>query len=436
MFVEDGSEVSVALAGLGTVGGAVLRRLVDRREKLARRSGCELRLSAVAEPSVPPDLSEVVQGLTHYEDALEMVREEQPDVLVELIGGLEPAGSLLLRALEGGIDVVTANKELLARRGEEIFRTASENGARIRFEASVGGCIPVVRTIREALIDTDFSSIHGIINGTCNYVLTRMTDASESFEESLTLAQAKGYAEADPTYDVKGKDSAHKISLLAALAFGARVTPDEIRCEGITRIRPEIIADADRLGYRIKLLGVAKRVDGQLDVRVHPALIPEDSALAAVRNEYNAVLIQGDPIGSCLLSGKGAGGRPTATAVIADVLSLAGQSSRSRAPVYFNGEDVPLLPSREMVGRFYLRLRAVDRPGVLARITRILGERDISIDSVLQSSRSEGDRVPVILTTHRARRGDVGRAVETISDLDVVEDDPVCLPIEEDFERP
>lgn len=417
------------------MGGAVLRRLVDRRERLLRRSGCELELCAVAEPDVPPDLAGPLEALTYYEDALEMIREENPEVLVELIGGLEPAGSLVLRALDRGIDVVTANKELLATRGEEIFRTASENDARIRFEASVGGCIPVVRTIREALVDTDFTSIYGIINGTCNYVLTRMTDASESFEESLALAQEKGYAEADPTYDVEGKDSAHKTSLLAALAFGSRVDPDELQREGITRIRPEIIEDADRLGYRIKLLGVARRVDGRLDVRVHPALVPEDSALAAVRDEYNAVMIQGDPIGSCLLSGKGAGGEPTATAVVADVLSLAGQSSRARTPMYFNGEELPLLPTRESEGRFYMRLSAVDRPGVLARVTRILGERDISIDSVHQSGRSAEDHVPVILTTHRARRGDVARAVETIADLDVVEDEPVWLPIEEDFER-
>lgn len=425
----------VGLVGLGTVGSEVAKRLQDRSESLRTRTGTTVELTAVAEPDVPSTFEDRLDRLEYYEDAQELIENAEVDVLVELIGGLTPAGGIVESAIESGMDVVTANKELLAHQGKELFEAAESHNQRIRFEAAVGGCIPVVRSIREAMVDTDFDAIYGIINGTSNYVLTRMENDGISFEEALGLAQQKGYAEADPSYDVEGTDTAHKIALLAGLAFGTRVTLDEIYCEGIRKIRPEIIRDAKEFGYKIKLLGLTKQTDRGLDTRVHPTLVPEESALAAIQHEYNAVLTQGEPVGRNMLTGKGAGGGPTATAVIGDIVSLARNTEQDRAPYYYGGADHETVPINRVKSRFYLRLMARDEPGVLSKVTTILGNHDISIDSVIQRGRSEEELVPVILTTHRANQGQMNDAVEEISELDVIGKEPVSLHIEEDIEK-
>ncbi|MFB6347625.1 MAG: homoserine dehydrogenase [bacterium] len=425
----------IGVVGLGTVGGEVARRLQDRSGTLTTRTGTTVELSAVAEPAVPESFEHRLEGLDLYEDAEELIDQAEVDILVGLIGGLNPAGRIVERALKSGMDVVTANKELLAHDGEKLFKTARETGQRIRFEAAVGGCIPVVRSIREAMVDADFEAIYGIINGTSNYVLTRMEHDGLQFEEALQLAQEKGYAEADPSYDVEGTDTAHKIALLAGLGFGTRVTLDEIYCRGIRRIQPEIMRDAEQFGYKIKLLGLTKQTDRGLDTRVHPTLIPEDSALAAIQYEYNAVLTQGTPVGRNMLTGKGAGGGPTATAVIGDIISLARNSNQTRAPYYYGGTEHRTVPIEEVESRFYLRLMAQDEPGVLSKVTTILSNHDISIDSVIQRGRSEDNLVPVVLTTHEASQGSMDSAVGTIADLDVIGEDPVSLHIEEDFEK-
>jgi homoserine dehydrogenase len=421
----------VGLVGLGTVGGEVCRRLIDRRDSLSARTGTELTVSAVAEPEVPDDLQDYVSELNYYETAEELLDAQELDILVELIGGMKPAEQIVRDALEAGTDVVTANKELLAHSGEELFELARIENQRIRFEAGVGGCIPIVRTIREAMVDVDFSAIYGIINGTSNYVLSRMRRDEISFEDALHIAQEKGFAEADPSYDVEGTDTVHKLIILSELAFGTSVDYDDVYCEGIKRITPEIIQDAHQFGYRIKLLGIAKQKEEGLEARVHPTLIPDDSPLAAVEEQYNAVLTQGEPVGTNMLTGKGAGGAPTATAIISDLVSLSRDRETSRIPYLYSEKSNPTIPISQIESRFYLRLMAKDRPGVLSRVTKILGDREISIDSVLQVGRSQEELVPVILTTHRARESQMNSAVDEIAKLDSVGREPICLHIEE-----
>jgi len=427
----------VAVAGLGTVGGEVVECLLKNAGGLAGRSGVQLNLTAVADPDPPPRFDDgKLKKVDRYDDVLELLDNENPDVFVELIGGVGVARQAIEKALKSGLDVVTANKELLAKNGEQIFEVARNNGGRIRFEASVGGSIPVVRTIRESFVSAELTEIYGIINGTANYVLSRMESDNQKFSEALKLAKDRGYAEADPSYDIEGDDSAHKLAIIAALAFGGRVPLENIYCEGITGISPEIIEDARRLGYRIKLLGIAKKVNGGLDIRVHPTMIPRASALAAVCNEYNAVYLQGEPVGSSMLYGKGAGGPATSSAVLADVIDLAAGRKEVEAPVYFS--DTPLAPVavEEVKTRYYIRLSAVDKPGVLARVTRILGHWEISIETVIQHGRSgeEDEEVPVILTTHKAREGAMQAAVEEITELNVIGSRPEVIRIEEGFE--
>ncbi len=429
------TQINVGIAGLGTVGYSTAKQLVEKEEKLARRTGVEVRLVAVAEPSLPSQAEKHLAAQEIFTETEEMLAEADLDVFVELIGGIDPARKLIKEALSRGIDVVTANKELLAHYGREIFKHAADSAARIRFEAAVGGSIPIIRTVREAMVGADFECIYGIINGTTNYMLTSMGRRGLSFDEALTEAQNKGYAEADPSADVEGRDSAHKMTVLAELAFGISVPVENVHTEGINSITPSIMEDAERLNYSIKLLGIAKKIRDEVDVRVHPTLIPRSSALAAVNCEYNAVYIQSDPTGSAMLYGKGAGGPSTAGAVVSDIVSLATMEPNSQPAVYYSAGAGGLISTAELSTRYYLRLHATDKPGVLARVTKILGEHRISIETVLQRGRSAGEFVPVVLTTHRAREGSVQAAVNEIAQLDVIGRQPKLLRIEEDFEQ-
>ncbi len=427
-------QIKVGIAGLGTVGFSTARQLIDKEEKLARRTGVEVRLVAAADPDLPSGAEKLLTDREIFTNAEEMLDNTELDVFVELIGGINPAGDLIKSALGRGINVVTANKELLAHHGQKIFGHASRSSAQIRFEAAVGGSIPIIRTVREAMVGADFECIYGIINGTTNYMLTSMARRGLSFGEALKEAQDKGYAEADPSADVEGRDSAHKMTILAELAFGMPVPVEEVHTEGINLITPSIIEDAERLNYSIKLLGIAKKIGEKVDVRVHPTLIPDSSALAAVNCEYNAVYIQSDPTGSSMLYGKGAGGPSTAGAVVSDIVSLATVEPNSQPSIYYSDSSEGLVSTSELSTRYYLRLNATDKPGVLAKVTKILGEHRISIETVLQRGRSAGELVPVVLTTHRAREGSIQDAVDKISQLDVIGRKPKLLRIEEDFE--
>lgn len=436
-MTNSNKTLRVCVAGLGTVGTSVVRRLVNNQTKLQQRCGRELQLVGVAELADTPGIDrELPSGCRRMKDASDLIREVEADAFVELIGGLSPARELTELALDQGLHVVTANKELLAKHGDELFDRAKEAGKQIRFEASVGGSIPIVRTIREAFVNADVEAAYGIINGTANYVLTRMEQEELTFEEALTEAQNQGYAESDPSYDVEGDDTAHKVAILTSLAFGTRLDLEQVPCKGITRITPEILADARRLGYRIKLLGIAKRDGSQVDVRVHPTMIPEESALAAVNHEYNAVYVKADPLGSSMLYGKGAGGDPTATAVVSDLVSLSvPEQGHWPESIYWADEDAELVPPDEVTSRYYLRLLAEDEPGVLSEVTHILGEHGISIDSVIQHGRSRSDRVPVILTTHRAQEAAIQDALAELKELPDVGDQPVLLRIEEELDQ-
>ncbi len=427
--------INVGVAGLGTVGFNVAHRLLEQRQRLFERSGLKVDLCAVAEPEITPDQRDLFSKQEIYSDAGKLLEEADLDVLVELIGGLQPAGDLIKQALERGIDVVTANKELLAKNGREIFKTATANDARIRFEAAVAGSIPIIRTIREAMVDAEFECIYGIINGTTNYVLSRMARTGMDFDTALDEAREKGYAEADPADDIEGKDSANKLTIIGELAFGSNIPIDRVYTEGIEEITPEIMEDAERLGYCIKLLGIAKKSETGIDIRVHPTMIPTDSALAAVNREYNAIYLQSSPAGASMLYGKGAGGPSTSEAVIGDIVSLADQERDFCGARYYSSPGASLIPAPEVSTRYYLRLMALDKPGVLAQVTRILGEHKISIETVIQHGRSAGELVPVILTTHRAREGSVREAVKAITELEVIGRKPQILRIEEGFER-
>ncbi len=422
-------EIGVGLIGLGTIGTGVAKVLAANAREIEDRLGCPLRLVRVADLDTERDRGVSLDGVHFDADAEGLIDDPAVDIVVELIGGYDAAKRLILRALAAGKSVVTANKALLALHGKELFEAAAQGGADVAFEASVGGGIPVLRALREGLAANRIESLHGIMNGTTNYVLTEMEDRGEDFEVVLKRAQELGYAEADPTFDVDGIDAAHKLTLLAAMAFGAELTFKEVPTEGIRDIEPVDIEAAREFGYRIKLLGIAKlHREGdtpRLEVRVHPTMVPATSLLANVDGSMNAVAISGDAVGPTLFYGAGAGELPTASAVVADLIELARERRRSQvgrvAPLSYLPERmraIPLLPLGELSGRAYLRFQAEDRPGVLSQIGALLGDQGISIESVIQKGRAEsGGSVPVLVLTHPAPEEAVARALEAIDQL-------------------
>ncbi|MHB8420125.1 MAG: homoserine dehydrogenase [Myxococcales bacterium] len=408
----------IGLIGLGNVGAALVRLLDERAADLERTSGLRLELvrAAVREPRKARGLRlrEGVLGT----DALSVVRDPGVAVVVELMGGVEPASAVVTAALEAGKPVVTANKLLLAERGEELFSLAASRGVPLRFEGAVCGGMPVVRLLREALAPDRILSLHGILNGTTNYVLSRMSDSGASFEAALAEAQRAGYAEADPSLDLSGEDAAQKLCLLARIAFGARVSPREVLTEGIASLTAADLAAARELGCVVKLLAVARRDAAGLDLRVHPAMIPAGGPLSSVGGAFNAVLVQSEALGRTLLSGQGAGGTCTAEAVLADLVDI-GRPGAGGPLRFVPGEPLPLLPRVELTSSYYLRLTVDDSPGVLAAITSALGQRSISISALQQRERREEGRLPVavVLLTHPAREGAVQAAVAEIDRL-------------------
>jgi homoserine dehydrogenase len=419
-------EIRIGLLGLGTVGAGVVKILETHRGELEERAGCRLTLAHVADTDRerPREGIELAR-LPLTGDASAVLADPSVHVVIELIGGLEPARTFILRALAAGKHVVTANKALLAHHGPELFEEARRRRVFLGFEAAVAGGIPLIRSVKDGLAANRVRSAYGIVNGTCNYVLSRMDEEGRDFAEVLKEAQARGYAEADPSLDVEGLDSAHKLQILAMLAFRTPVDLKDIYTEGISGVRQEDVVNARELGYRIKLLAIAKASDGGLEVRVHPTMIPAASPLAAVSGVFNAVFVTGDNTGDLMFYGRGAGQLPTASAVWSDVLDVARRVAHGipalpeDLPVP-SPQPLPLRPVEDIRTAYYLRVMALDRPGVLAQVAGILGRHDISLLSVLQKGRAVGEAVPVVMMTHDARERDMRAALGEIDRLPVV----------------
>ena len=431
--------IGVGVIGFGTVGAGTVRILLENRELIHERTGLYLDVRRIADLDVETDRGISVDPGVLIRDAKMLIADPSVDIVVELIGGYEPAATFIREALSQGKYVVTANKALLATRGWELFETAEANGVSLAFEASVGGGIPILRSLREGLCANHFYSIHGILNGTANYILTQMSDGGTDFDEALTEAQEKGYAEADPSFDVDGIDTAHKIAILCSMAYGVRVPFEAISIRGIRAIRKIDVTHARELGLVIKLLAVGRWENGQLEIRVHPVMIPESHLLAKVRGVYNAVHVIGDFVGSTLYYGKGAGMLPTGSAVVSDIISIARQLARG-VPYGIPPLGYPLSAFREAVirdasevrGSYYLRMMTVDRPGVLSKISGILGEKGISLASVLQKGEGE-EPVAIVMVTHETTRGRINEALEEIDRLDMVLEPTLALHIELDL---
>jgi len=413
--------LGVGLLGLGTVGAGVANVLIRKRDALERRIGrpVEIRKALVRDPAKSRPLSLAAPLVT---DPLDVLDDPSVDVVVEVLGGEEPARTLILQAIERGKHVVTANKEVMAKHGPSILAAAAKRGVMVAYEASVGGGIPLIGPFQLDLAANDITSVVGIVNGTTNYILTRMTESGAGFAEALREAQDLGYAEPDPTNDVEAWDAAYKLTILASLAFGVPVQPEQVFREGITRVSQRDILYAGEMGYRIKLLAIARLVDGAVEIRVHPTLVHQGSMLASVDGSFNAVQVQGDLIGTALFYGRGAGSEPTASAVVADLIALGTSAGRGSPGVA--GAVPSLRPMRLLQTRYFLRLLTLDRPGVMAAITTVLGDRGISLASVVQKeSVVLGDDVPgaeIVLTTHVASEQAVQDALATLRDMPVI----------------
>ncbi len=433
--------VRIGLLGCGTVGTGVVRLLRQNREMLARKLGAPLELAGVADRSLEPDPSLGLDETLITRDAGALVARPDVDIVVELFGGVEPARTLILKALEAGKDVVTANKAMLAEHGEAIFRAADRARRSVGFEASVGGGVPIIRTLREALAGDRQRAVHGIVNGTCNFILTTMTERGVEFAAALAEAQREGLAEANPSLDIDGHDAAHKLCLLVTLAFGALLKPAQVYTEGISRVTQADIAYARELGYAIKLLAIAKDDDGGIEARVHPTMIPAHHLLSSVGGAFNAIYIHGEALGSTMYFGLGAGQMPTATAVMADILEIARDrlAGRTGATVPGHAFGLPIgmvkrarvKPIDDVVCEYYLRFAAPDKPGVLGAIASVLGRNKISIASVIQQGRGAQNTVPVIMRTHDARERNLKRALAEIRRRRMLRAAPAFIRIEE-----
>lgn len=418
--------INVGLLGLGTVGVGVARVLSSHREELEEKIGAPIVLRAVADQDITSPRKELILSeLPLTTDPAKVLDDPEIDIVVELIGGLEPARRFISRALANGKHVVTANKALLATHGEELYAEARQHGRMLSFEAAVAGGIPLIRSVKEGLVANRITSLYGIVNGTSNYILSRMTDEGQEFSRVLAEAQAQGYAEADPTYDVEGIDSAHKLQILATLAFRTSVKLKQIYVEGISKITPQDITLAREMGFRIKLLAIAKAAGGVLELRIHPTMIPETSPMSAVSGVFNAVFLSGDVVNDLMFYGRGAGQMPTASSVWADIVEIARRIAAGQAAV---PQDLPVLgrkpmvlkPMEEVTSSYYLYVSVLDQPAVLAQITGILGKHAISIASVIQKVRHQAKAVPVVMMTHEAQEGSMQKALREIDALQVI----------------
>jgi homoserine dehydrogenase len=415
--MED--RVRVGLLGCGNVGGALVRLLHDHAAIIEARAGVPLEINRIAVRDASKDRGLPLPSRAFTENADDVVGDPEVDIVVEVIGGVEPPRSLIVEALMAGKPVVTANKELIAAHGRELFETAERAGVDILFEASVGGGIPLIRPLRESLAGDRIRRVMGIVNGTTNYILTQMTDGGASFATALADAQHLGFAEPDPTADVEGFDAAAKAAIIASIAFGARVVPADVYREGITGVTADDITSAADLGYVVKLLAVAEDLDGEVAVRVHPAMVPLRHPLAAVRDSFNAVFIEGDAVGELMLYGRGAGGAPTASAVLGDLVDAAKNLVEGRKGATVGSlATKPIRAIDDVESQFYLLIEVADRPGVLAAIATEFGRNGVSIRSMQQ--RGIGDDARLIFVTHTARERDLRATVEALQSVDAV----------------
>lgn len=431
-------KINIGLLGCGTVGTGVAKLLTGNKDLLTARVGADLNLKWVADLDIVTDRGIQFPAGVLTTDAQQVLNDPEIDVIIEMIGGDGIAKDLMLQAIHNGKHIVTANKALLAVHGNELFAAAARKGVDLAFEASVGGCMPTIKSMRESLVGNHIKSMSGILNGTCNYILSKIEDEGIPFKEALTEAQRQGYAEADPTLDVDGFDTAHKIAILAALAYGMEINLKDVYIEGISRITPLDIEFAGQFGYRIKLLAISKMRDNRVEARVHPTMIPLRNLLTSISGTVNAITITGDAVGDILLYGRGAGMMPTASAVVSDIVDIARNilcgTVRRVPPLSYQRESIsriPVLPIDDLVTHYYFRFAALDRPGVLSAISGILGKYDISLQSVHQKGRKTNGSVPLVMLSHRAKEAHVKRALAEIGDLNVVSDEPVLIRIED-----
>jgi len=429
--------INIGLVGWGTIGTGVSKILTGKIDLIEKKAGVKLKLCKIADL----DITTPRKGISFDEsilttDADEIFNDPEIDIVVQLIGGTSAARTLMLKAINSNKNVVTANKALLAKYGSEIFQAAYENKVGLKFEASVGGGIPIIKSLHEGFAANQIRSIYGIVNGTTNYILTEMSRYGINFDEGLKDAQKHGYAEADPSHDVEGNDAAHKITILTSLAYGINMNLESVYVEGITKIDSRDIQYARELGYVIKLLAISKLSEGKIEVRVHPTLIPENSMLASVNGVFNAIYVVGDAVGATMFYGQGAGEMPTAGAIIADIIDLAKwiiYNSPKSIPYCWNPnlkDEIPIRPIEQCELRYYVRHMAVDQPGVLANISGIYGKHQISIESVIQKGRRINGIVPIVLMTHEAIEENMQKAIKEIDNLNVVNGNSMLIRVE------
>ena len=431
-------KVNIGIIGLGTIGKGVYDAILAKSKLIEQRAGVSLSIKGVCELDANV-LAQVDPGVcsVRSNNSDDIVNNPDIDIIVELIGGINPAKEIILKALRNKKHVVTANKALLSGSWSEIFQAASENKVQVNFEASVGGAIPIIRVLRQNFVADDIHTVYGILNGTTNYILTEMLCKSCSFSEALSMAQEKGYAESDPELDISGKDSAHKLAILSLLCFGKGYSPKEIYTEGITRIDSQDLKNAEAWGYSVKLLAIAKNSSKGLELRVHPTLVPTEHILSDVNGANNAVFVKGDLIDEALLFGKGAGQKPTSSAVMGDIVDIAkniafyGESYLIKENLGYDTGNIKSKAMESLEVSYYLRFTVIDKPGVLAGISSILAQNDISIASVSQEERNVGAEVPVVILTHKAKEGDMQRAIKNIDNKDFVSAKTVMIRMEE-----
>lgn len=421
--------IGIGVIGAGTVGGGVIEILRASQEAISARAGVEVRLAHVAEKDAARLAQFDLEGVTVSGDGERLIEDPHVDVVLELIGGLEPAKTFILSALRSEKHVVTANKMLLAYHGAELNQAAMDNAVALRYEAAVAGTIPIIKAVREGLIANRITGICGILNGTCNYILTQMAEHNLEFQDALDQAVAKGFAETPPDLDIEGHDTAHKCQILASLAASSRVALEAIHTEGITKITYVDVVYARELGYETKLLAVIADADGAIDARVHPTLVPREHLLASVRNEFNAVFVESDYADATLYFGRGAGRMPTASAVVADVVDIARHSGASPTPAFIYTQERPVRAISERVGPYYLRVTTADVPGALGRIAGVLGAHNVSILSCFQKAVQDPEHVHVVLMTHDALEADVTAAVSEIDGLEFVRGETQMLRV-------
>ncbi|MBC7326634.1 homoserine dehydrogenase [bacterium] len=425
-------KIKVGILGFGTVGQGTVKTLIDNREEITMRSGTDIEIKKIAVKHLNKSRAISLPSHLFTDDPYEVVNDHEIDIVAELIGGIEPAYSLIRKALENGKNVVTANKEVIARFGRELLPLAAEKRVDLYFEGAVGGGIPIIRPLKVCLAGNKIYSIVGVVNATTNYILTKMAEEQWTYEEALKDAQLKGYAEADPSYDVEGLDPAYKIAILASIAFNSRVDVDKIYREGISAISPIDIIYADELGYVIKLLAIAKEENGALSIRVHPALVKKHHPLASVRGVNNAILVHGSSVGRVMFFGEGAGSLPTGSAVVGDIIDIARNinfncTGRISCTCFREREQKDI---GDIITRYYIRMKVVDKPGVLAAIATCFGEEQVSIASVVQKRRVNTS-AEIVWITHPSRESSIRQALARIERLPVVEEISLLLRVEE-----